>query len=175
MPSSHLILYCPLLFLPPIPPSISAFSNESTLRMRWPKYRSFSFSIIPSKEIPGLISFRMDWLDLLAVVNTELENSCISNSGPGNTFQQYRPHIIYIHVYVCVRILSHLSCVQLCAILWTVAHQASPGKNTGVGCHFLLQGIFPTQGSNQLLGLLYWLMGSLPLAPPGRPHICIYK
>ena len=62
-PSSHLILYRPLLLLPPIPPSIRVFSNESTLRMRWPKYRSFSFSIIPSKEIPGLISFRMDWLD----------------------------------------------------------------------------------------------------------------
>ena len=69
MPSSHLILGCPLL-LPPIPPSIRVFSNESTLHMRWPKYWSFSFSIIPSKEIPGLISFRMDWLDLLAVQGT---------------------------------------------------------------------------------------------------------
>ena len=67
MPSSHLILCRPLLLLPPIPPSIRVFSNESTLRMRWPKNWSFSFSIIPSKEIPGLISFRMDWLDLLAV------------------------------------------------------------------------------------------------------------
>ena len=66
MLSSHLILCHPLL-LPPIPPSIIVFSNESTLRMRWPKYWSFSFSITPSKEIPGLISFRMDWLDLLAV------------------------------------------------------------------------------------------------------------
>ena len=65
MPSSHLILSRPLLLLPPIPPSIGVFSNESTLRMRWPKYWSFSFSIIPSQEIPGLISFRMDWLDLL--------------------------------------------------------------------------------------------------------------
>ena len=70
MPSSHLILCHPLLFLPPIPPSIKVFSNESTLRMRWPKYWSFSFSIIPSKEIPGLISFRMNWLDLLAVQGT---------------------------------------------------------------------------------------------------------
>ena len=70
MPSSHLILCCPLLLLPPIPPSIRVFSSESTLRMRWPKYWSFSFSIIPSKEIPGLISFRMDWLDLLAVQGT---------------------------------------------------------------------------------------------------------
>ena len=69
MPSSHLILCRPLLLLPPIPPSIKVFSNESALHMRWPKYWSFSFSIIPSKEIPGLI-FRMDWLDLLAVQGT---------------------------------------------------------------------------------------------------------
>ena len=69
MPSSHLILCCPLLLLPPIPPSIRIFCNESTLHMRWPKYRSFSFSLSPSKEHPGLI-FRMDWLDLLAVQGT---------------------------------------------------------------------------------------------------------
>ena len=69
MPSSHLILCCPLL-LPSIPPSIRVFSNESTLHMRWPKYWSFSFSISPSNEHPGLISFRMDWLDLLAVQST---------------------------------------------------------------------------------------------------------
>ena len=65
MPSSHLILCHPLLLLPPIPPSISVFSNESTLHMRWPKYWSFTFSISPSNEHPGLISFSMDWLDLL--------------------------------------------------------------------------------------------------------------
>ena len=70
MPSSHLILGYPLLLWPPILPSIRVFSNESTFHMRWPKYWSFSFSIIPSKEIPGLISFRMDWLDLLAVQGT---------------------------------------------------------------------------------------------------------
>ena len=70
MPSSHLILCHPLLLLPPVPPSLRVFSNESTLHMRWPKYWSFSFSIIPSKEIPGLISFRMDWWDLLAVQGT---------------------------------------------------------------------------------------------------------
>ena len=69
-PSSHLILCRPLFLLPPIPPSIRVFSNELTLHMRWPKYWNFSFSIIPSKEIPGLISFRMDWLDLLAVQQT---------------------------------------------------------------------------------------------------------
>jgi len=75
MPSSHLILCRPLLLLPPIPPSIRVFSNESSLRMRWPKYWSFSFSIVPSKEIPGLISFRMDWLDLLLLNYTK--GSCV--------------------------------------------------------------------------------------------------
>ena len=70
MPSSHLILCRPLLLLPLIPPSIRVFSNESTLHMRWPKYWSFSFSISPSNEHPGLISFRMDWLDFLAVQGT---------------------------------------------------------------------------------------------------------
>ena len=70
MPSSHLILSRPLLFLPPIPPSIRVFSSESTFHMRWPKYWSFSFSISPSNEHPGPISFRMDWLDLLTVQGT---------------------------------------------------------------------------------------------------------
>ena len=70
MPSSHLILCHPLLLLPPIPPRIRVFSNESTLHMRWPKYWIFSFSISSSKEHPGLISFKMDWLDLLAVQGT---------------------------------------------------------------------------------------------------------
>ena len=70
MASSNLILSRPLLLLPPIPPSIRVFSNESILHLRWPKYWSFSFSISPSKEIPGLISFRMDWLDVLAVQGT---------------------------------------------------------------------------------------------------------
>ena len=70
MPSSHLMLCRPLLLLPPIPPSIRVFSNESALHIRWPKYWSFNFSISPSNEHPGLISFRMDWLDLLAVQGT---------------------------------------------------------------------------------------------------------
>ena len=70
MPPNHLILCRPLLLLPPIPPSIRVFSNESVLHIRWPKYWSFSFNISPSKEHPGLISFRMDWLDLLAVQGT---------------------------------------------------------------------------------------------------------
>ena len=70
MPSSHCILCCPLLLLPPIPPSITVFSNESVLRNRWPKYSIFSFSISPSNEYSGLISFRIDWFDLLAVQGT---------------------------------------------------------------------------------------------------------
>ena len=70
MPSSHLILFCPLVLLPPIPSSIRVFSNEPALHMRWPKYWSFSFSISPSNEHSGLISFRMNWLDLLAVQGT---------------------------------------------------------------------------------------------------------
>ena len=72
MPSSHLILCRPLLLLPPIPPSIRVFSNDSTLRMRWPRYWSFSFNVSPSNEHPGLISFKMDWLDLLAVQGTHM-------------------------------------------------------------------------------------------------------
>ena len=79
MPSSHLILCHPLILIPPIPPSIRVFSNKSTLRIRWPKYWSFSFSISPSNEHPGLISFRMDWLDILAVQGT-LKSLCQDHS-----------------------------------------------------------------------------------------------
>ena len=86
MPSSHLILCRPLLLLPLIPPSIRVFSNESTLHMRWPKYWSFSFSISPSNEYPGLISFRMDWLDLLAVQGT-LKSLLQHHSSKASTLQ----------------------------------------------------------------------------------------
>ena len=86
MPSSHLILCHPLLLLPPIPPSIRAFSNESTRRMRWPKYWSFRFNISPSNEHPGLISFNMDWLDLLAVQGT-LKNLLQHHSSKASIFQ----------------------------------------------------------------------------------------
>ena len=86
MPSSHLILCRPLLLLPPIPPSIKVFPSESTLRMRWPKYWSFSFSIIPSKQIPGLI-FRMDWLELLAVQGT-LNNLLQHHSSKASILQR---------------------------------------------------------------------------------------
>ena len=74
MPSSHLILCCPLLLMPSIPPSIRVFSNESNLRMRWPKYQSSRFSISPSNEHPGLISFRMDWLDLQGTCKSLLQH-----------------------------------------------------------------------------------------------------
>ena len=87
MPSSHLILGRPLLLLPSIPPSIRVFSNESTLCMRWPKYWSFSFSIIPSKEHPGLISFRTDWLDLIVVQGT-LKSLLQHHSSKASTLQR---------------------------------------------------------------------------------------
>ena len=86
MPSSHLILCHPLLLLPPIPPSITVFSNESTRRMRWPKYWNFSFSVSPSNEHPGLISPRMDWLDLLAVQGT-LKSLLQHHSSKASIFQ----------------------------------------------------------------------------------------
>ena len=86
MPSSHFILRHPLLLLLPIPPSIRVFSNESTPCIRWPKYWSFSFIIIPSKEIPGLISFRMDWLDLLSVQGT-LKNLLQHHSSKASILQ----------------------------------------------------------------------------------------
>ena len=104
MPSSHLILCHPLLLLPPIPPSIRVFSNESILRMRWPKYWSFSFSIIPSKEIPGLISFRMDWLDLLAGQGT-LENLLQHHSSKASILQCsafFTCNLFILYLVVCI-------------------------------------------------------------------------
>ena len=102
MPSSYLILRHPLLLPLSIPPSIRVFSNESTLRMRWPKYWSFSFSIIPSKEIPGLISFRMDWSDLFAVQGT-LKSLLQHRSGKASILQRsvffYSPTLTSIYDY----------------------------------------------------------------------------
>ena len=123
MPSSHLILCHPLLLLPPIPPSIMVFSNESTLPMRWPKYWSFSFSISPSSEHPGLISFRMDWLDLLAVQGTlksllqhhSSKASILRQSlGPSKSLQMAQFHsflwLSNIPLYICTTSLFiHLS------------------------------------------------------------------
>ena len=98
MPSSHLILCCPLLLLPPIPPSIRVFSSESTLRMRCPKYWSFSFSISPSKEQPGLI-FRMDWLDLFAVQGT-LKSLLQHHSSKASILCTYTCLIPHVLLYV---------------------------------------------------------------------------
>ena len=151
-PSSHLILCHPLLLLPPIPPSIRVFSNESTLRMRWPEYWSFNFSIIPSKEHPGLISFRMDWLDLLAV------------QGPLKSLLQHhssKASILKCSAYFTIQ-LSHPYMTSGKTIAFTLVHFSHsvvsdssrpqglkatrllrpwdfPGKSTGVGCHCLLQ------------------------------------
>ena len=108
--SSHLILCRPLLLLPPILPSIRVFSSESTLHTRWPKYWSFSFSIIPSKEIPGLISFKMDWLDLLAVQDTLKSTWEQAEEGmPGNTFHTMTVSIVLL----CPQppFIPHFSCL----------------------------------------------------------------
>ena len=103
MPSSHLILYQPLLLLPPIPPNLRVFSNESTLHMRWPKYWSFHFSISPSNEHPGLFSFRMDWLDLLAVQGT-LKSLLQHHSSKAPTFQHSAFFTVQLsHPYMTIR------------------------------------------------------------------------
>ena len=96
IPSSHLILCCPLLFLPPIPPSIRVFSSESTLHMRWPKYWSFSLSISPSNEHPGLISFKMDWLDLHAVQGT-LKSLLQHHSSKASVSTNKSIFLIFLH------------------------------------------------------------------------------
>ena len=188
----------------PNPSSIRVFSSESTLHMRWPKYWSFSFSISPPKEHPGLISFRMDWLDLLAVQGTlksllqhHSSKAAILRCSAFFTVQLSHPYmttgktialtrwtfvgkvmslllnmlsrlvITFLPRNKCLLIswlqspstvilkvkVKSLSHVQLFATRWTVTSRLlcpwdSPGKNTTVGCHFLLQGIFPTQGSN---------------------------
>ena len=123
MPSSHLILCRPFLLLPPIPSSIRVFSNESTLHMRWPKYWSFSFSIIPSKEIPGLISFRMDWLDLLAVQGT-LKSLLQHHSSKGSILQHSTFFMVQLsHPYMTTgKTMSSVqfsgsSCPNLCSLM----------------------------------------------------------
>ena len=173
MPSSHLILCRPLFLLFPIPPSIRAFSNKSTLRMRWPKYWSCSFSIIPSKEHPGLISFRTDWLDLLAVQGT-LNSLVQHHSSKASilwrsaffTVQISHPYMttgktITLTRWTFVDKLMSLLLNMLSRLVINAAAAASvmsdsvqphrwqptrlphpwdsPGKNTGVSCHFLLQ------------------------------------
>ena len=113
MPSSHLILCRPLLLLPPNPPSIRVFSNESTLHMRWPKYWSFSFSISPSNGHPGLISFRMDWLDLLAVQGT-LKSLLQHHSSKASTFQSSAFFSFFLSGEVAINIKYELLLLREC-------------------------------------------------------------
>ena len=165
MPSNHLILCRPLLLPPSIFPSIRVFSNESALRIRWPKYWSFSFNLSPSNEHPGLISFRMDWLDLLAVQRTLK-----------SLLQHKNDSDIYIHTRVCVCVLSCLTLYHPkdCLCLRLLCLRNFSGKNTGVSCHFLLQGIFLTQGLNQhLLQLLHRQVDSLPLCHLESPYVYV--
>ena len=115
MPSSHLILCHPLLLLPPIPPSIRVFPSESTLHTRWPKYWTFSFSIVPSKEIPGLISFRMDWLDLLAVQGTL--KSLLRHHSSKASILRCSARLLKISQLISTSISSHL--IFLHRILFT--------------------------------------------------------
>ena len=144
MPSSHLIVCCPLLLLPPIPPSIRVFSNESTLRVRWPKDWSFSFSIIPSKEIPGLISFRMDWLDLLAVQGT-LKSLLQHHSSKASILQSSAIFIVQ---------LSHLNMTTVKTIALT--RRTFVGKVMSLLVNMLLSG----EGNGT----------PLPLLLPGKSH-----
>ena len=120
MPSSHLILCCPLVLLPPISPSIRVFSNESTLHVRWPKYWSFSLSISPSNEHPGLISFRMDWLDLLAVQGTQCANLINSVTIERKLRKLNSLSFSQIVILLCISMLSSTD-FQLLTI-WRLKH-----------------------------------------------------
>ena len=123
--SNHLILCHPLLLVPSIFPSIRVFSNESVLRIRWPKYWSYSFSISPSNEYSGIISFRMDWLDLLAIQGI-LKSLFQYHSSKASILQHSAFFIVQLsHPYMLLLLLSHFSRVQLCATPWTAAYQAS--------------------------------------------------
>ena len=199
IPSNQLILCHPLLS-PSIFPSIRVFSNESVLRIRWSKYWRFRFSISPSNEYSGLISFRMDWLDRLAVQGTlksllQHHSSKASVLWPsaffmvqlshpymttGKTTALTRRNFAGSNRYISDTLIPVLCLVaQLCPTRGNPMHCSSPGssvhgdspgKNTGVGCHALLQRIFPSQGLNSsLLHLLHWWVDSLPLVPPGEP------
>ena len=150
MPSNHLILCRPLLLLPSIFPSIRVFSNESAFCTRWPKYWSFSFSISSSNEHPGPISFRIDWLDLLAV------------QGTLKSFLQH--HSSKASVLWCSAFFTAELCSVVSDSLWPLGLYSpwnSPGQNTGVGSLSLLQGIFPTQGSNPGLPHCRWILYQL--------------
>ena len=122
MPSSHLILCRPLLLLPPIPPSIRVFSNESTPRMRWPKYWSFSFSISPSSEYSGLISFRMDWLDLLAI-HGSLKSMLQHHSSKSSILR----HSAFFTVQLSHPYVQFSSVAQSCPTLCDPMNCSTPG------------------------------------------------
>ena len=133
MPSNHLVL-CHLLLLPSIFPIIRVFSNESVLRIRWPKYWSFSFNISPSNEYSELISFTMDWLALLSVQGT-LKSLLQHHSSKASILQHSVFFIVQLsHPYICMLLLllllHHFSCVRLCATPWTAAHQAPPSPGS---------------------------------------------
>ena len=187
MPSNHLILCHPLLLLPSIFPSIRVFSNESALHIRWPKYWSFSLNISSSSEHPRLISFGMDWLDLLAVQGT-LKSLLQNHSSKASILQHSAFFMVQLsHPYMTIgktialtrwtfvgKVMSLQSCPTLCDPVG--CRPQAPlsvefsRQEYWSGLHSLLQRIFPTQGSNpRLLCLLHWQAGSLPLAPPGKP------
>ena len=140
MPSNHLILCRPLL-LPSIFPSIRVFFNESVLHIRWPEYWSFSFSISPSNEYSGLISFRIYWFDLLAFHRT-LKNLLQYRSSKASVLC-FKKSLMYQLCLLSLTLQPHGLQPPRLLCPWD-----SPGKNTGVGCHFLLWGIFPAQISN---------------------------
>ena len=167
MPSNHLILCCPLLLLPSIFLSVRVFSDESVLHIRWWKYWKFSFSISPSNGYSALISFRIDWFDLLAVQGTlksllQHHNSKASILWCSAIFmvQLLHPYMttgrtIALTIQMKVKMLVTQSCPTLCNLRGSnptplLCQWDSPGKTTGVGCQSLLQDVFPTQELNQL-------------------------
>ena len=172
MPFSHLVLCHPLLLLPSIFPTIMIFSNESAFHIRWLKYWSFSFNISPSNEHPGLTSFRMDWLDLLAVQGT-LKSLLQHHSSKASILKPSAFFIVQLsHPYMLLLLqLSHVSRVRLC-----VTHRRqptrlprpwdSPGKNTGVGCHFLLQ-CMKVKSESEVSQLCPTISDPMDCSPPG--------
>ena len=196
MPSSHLILCHPLLLLPPIPPSIRVFSSESTLCMRWPKYWSFSFSISPSSEHPGLISFRMDWLDLLAVQGTlkslpqhHSSKASILRCSAFFTVQLSHPYMttgknialtrwtfvgkvmsLLFNILSAAAAKSLQSCLTLQPHRWQPTRLPhpwdSPGKSPGVGCHCILQ-CMKVKSESEVAQLCLTLCNPVDCSPPG--------
>ena len=152
MPSSHLILCRPLLLLPPFPPSIRLFSNESTLRMRWPNYWSFSFSIIPSKEIPGLISFRMDSLDLLAVQGT-LKSLLQDHSSKASILRRSAFFTVQLsHPYISIQLGISFPFSLLSLLFFPQLFRKASSDNHFAFLHFFFFGMVLVTGSYTVLG-----------------------